>query len=321
MPLIVWTERKIALTGSSPPVPRSSSSREWLMAETCSRLSVRKSSAYWALSTRVSRDGRKSSGPPRRPEGRDPARANAAGQRWDVLLASPQHALHGFEHATGLERLHHEVLGAGLNRLDDERLLPHRAAHQHLRVRIELGDLADGVDSAQCGHHDFHRDEVGLELLVLPHRLHARLRLSHDLESRLLQDVADHGAHEDRVVADQNRMTHSIAPLEQDLRDQRMNVDEDDDVAVEMTEPPHQPAAGIATARARVHRLLGDRAYVHHLVHRDADDARAVLGENDGAARIADLRVRPVEPRAEIEHRDDRPTEVDQSLHVRRRTR
>ena len=57
IPLIVWTARKIAPTGSSPPAPRSSSSSEWLMADTCSRLSVRKSSAYWALSTLVSPRG------------------------------------------------------------------------------------------------------------------------------------------------------------------------------------------------------------------------------------------------------------------------
>jgi hypothetical protein len=35
-----------------------------------------------------------------------------------------EHALHRFQHATRLERLHHEVLRAGLNGLDHERLLP-----------------------------------------------------------------------------------------------------------------------------------------------------------------------------------------------------
>src|SRR5215217_417368 len=215
---MVWTERKIAPTGSAPPSPRSSSSSEWLMAETCSRLSVRKSSAYWALSTRVSRLG----GGRWATHGGHEAGARRTGARREcwwceksceaTLGASPQNALHCFEDSAGLERLHDEILCASLNGLDDQRLLTHGAAHQHLRVRVELRDLANRVDPAHVGHHDVHRDEIGTQLLVLLHRLHARLRLADDLESRLLQDVADHRAHEDRVVADENRMTHSSAP-------------------------------------------------------------------------------------------------------------
>src|SRR4051812_11447780 len=145
MPLIVCTPRKIALTGSSPPTPRSSSSSEWLMAETCSRLSVRKSSAYWALSTRVSRPGRREWAT--RGGHEAGARRARARQGWcggwceATLCASPQNALHCFEDSAGLERLDHEVLRTGLDRLDDQRLLPHGAAHQDPRLRIELRDL------------------------------------------------------------------------------------------------------------------------------------------------------------------------------------
>jgi hypothetical protein len=52
------------------------------------------------------------------------------------------------------------------------------------------------------GHDDVHRHEVR-RLLILFDRLEARFPL-HDLESRLRRDVADHGAHEDRVVTDKN---------------------------------------------------------------------------------------------------------------------
>ncbi len=68
-----------------------------------------------------------------------------------------------------------------------------------------------------------------------------------------------------------------------------MNVDEDDDVVPEMSEPSYQPAARVA--QPRVDRLLRDRLHVHHLVHRDAHDVGAVLGEDDRAARVADRRM------------------------------
>ena len=60
------------------------------------------------------------------------------------------------------------------------------------------------VDPAHVGHHDVHRDEVGAELLVLLHRLHASLRFANHLEAGLAEDVADHRPHEDRVVTYQN---------------------------------------------------------------------------------------------------------------------
>src|SRR6185437_7586666 len=168
MPLIVWTERKISPTAAAAPGPvasRSSSSSAWLTAAMCSLLSLRKSCAYWSVSTAAS-EGRRSA----------------------------EHALHGFEHAAGLEGL------------DDERLLAHRAAHEDPRMRIHLADLAHRVDAAHVGHDDVHRHEIGTKLLVLLHGLRSRLRFTDDLESCLSQDVADHGAHEDRVVADENRL-------------------------------------------------------------------------------------------------------------------
>src|SRR5512142_2557553 len=134
MPLMVWTARKIESTAPAASgrfAPRSSSSSAWLTAVMCSRLSVRKSCAYSLVST------------------------------MGLARRSREHALHGLEHATGLERLHHEVLGASLDRLDDQRLLPHRAAHEDSRFRVERADLPDGIDAAHVRHHDVHRDEIG----------------------------------------------------------------------------------------------------------------------------------------------------------------
>src|SRR5688572_19590637 len=111
------------------------------------------------------------------------------------------------EHAGGLEWLDHEVLGTRLDGLHHQRLLPHRAAHQDLGVGIGLADLADGLDAAHVGHHDVHGDEIGLQLAVLVHRLHAGLGLTDHLEPGLGEDVADHRAHEDGVVADEDGVT------------------------------------------------------------------------------------------------------------------
>src|SRR5512140_1866527 len=129
MPLTVWTARKMPFTGSTAAGSRSHSSSRWLNAVRWSRLSERKSSAYCLTS-----------------------------------MGLAEHALYGLQHARRLERLHHEVLRPGLDRLDHERLLAHRRAHQDLRVRVALDDLAHRVDAAHVRHHDVHRDEVRLEL-------------------------------------------------------------------------------------------------------------------------------------------------------------
>src|SRR6266516_2613471 len=111
--------------------------------------------------------------PDRPPPGSAPTRATTDCRRSSVRGFPPgtarrtatgpwlaQNALHGFEHAGGLERLDNEVFRARLNGLDDQRLLPHGAAHQDLRVRILFDDLADGIDAAHVRHHDVHRDKV-----------------------------------------------------------------------------------------------------------------------------------------------------------------
>src|SRR5690348_4840353 len=132
MPLTVWTAPNRPPTGAGLAGARSHSSRSWLQALRCSRLSARNSSAYC-----------------------------------DRSMESAEDALHGLEHARGLEGLDDKVFRARLDRLDHERLLPHRAAHENLRVGIVLHDLAYRVDAAHIGHDDVHRDEIGLELLVL----------------------------------------------------------------------------------------------------------------------------------------------------------
>src|SRR2546427_8845825 len=138
MPFTVCTARNTPATGAWLAGARSHSSSSWLQALRCSRLSARNSSAYC-----------------------------------DRSMESAEDALHGLEHARRLERLHDEILRARLDRLHHERLLPHRAAHEDLRVGVVLHDLADGIDAAHVGHHDVHRDEIGPQLLVLLDRLGA----------------------------------------------------------------------------------------------------------------------------------------------------
>ena len=51
MPLIVWIERNSPPTGSAAPGSRSHASSSWLQLLRCSRLSARKSAAYFETST------------------------------------------------------------------------------------------------------------------------------------------------------------------------------------------------------------------------------------------------------------------------------
>src|SRR2546426_2876317 len=154
MPFTVCTARNTPATGAALAGAASHSSSSWLQALRCSRLSARNRSAYC-----------------------------------DRSMESAEDALHGLEHARRLEWLHHEILRARLDRLDHEGLLTHRAAHQDLRVGVVLHDLPHRVDAAHVRHHDVHRDQVGLELLVPLDRLRAGLGFSHDLEAGLRQDV------------------------------------------------------------------------------------------------------------------------------------
>ena len=85
-----------------------------------------------------------------------------------------------------LERLDHEVLRARLDRLDDQRLLPHRAAHQDSCAsgsNLQISRTASMPPMSGITMSIVTRS--GLELLVLLHRLHARLGFADDLESRL----------------------------------------------------------------------------------------------------------------------------------------
>src|ERR1019366_8891095 len=118
--------------------------------------------------------------------------------------------LHGFEHPCWLKRLDDEVLGTGLDRLDHQRLLAHRAAHQDLCVGIPGDDGLDGIDAAHVGHHDVHGDQVGLDGLVPLHRLQAALGLARDFIPGTAQNVRDHRAHEDRVVTNQDPVGHYV---------------------------------------------------------------------------------------------------------------
>src|SRR5256886_6441985 len=150
IPLTVCTARNRPPTGARFAGLRSQSSSSWLQALRCSRLSARNSSAYCERS-----------------------------------MESAEDPLHGFEDARRLEGLHHEILRPGLNRLDHERLLAHRAAHEDLGVGILLDDLAHGIDAAHVRHDDVHGDEIGLELAGFLDPPGPRFRFSHDLETRL----------------------------------------------------------------------------------------------------------------------------------------
>src|SRR4030095_8311975 len=125
-------------------------------------------------------------------------------------MNSAEHALYCLEHPGGLERFHHEILGARLDRLDHQGLLSHRATHEDLGGGILRADLAYRLNAAHIRHHDVHGDEVRLEFAIAVHRLAPGLRLTHYFESRLGKDVRDHRAHEDGIIADQHRMAHAI---------------------------------------------------------------------------------------------------------------
>src|SRR5207253_7403510 len=131
----------------------SSCRSHWLIAETCSRLSVRKRSAYWEASMRVERWAL------------SVVRLSAFSRRSTLHARRStlsEYSLNRLENPRRLEWLHDEVLRARLDRLDDECLLAHGRAHENPRRRIELADFAHRVDAAHIRHNDVHRYEVGL---------------------------------------------------------------------------------------------------------------------------------------------------------------
>src|SRR5213595_1068603 len=116
IPLTVCKARNSPPTGARFAGLRSHSSSSWLQALRCSRLSARNSSAYCERS-----------------------------------MESAEDALDGLEDARRLERLHDEILRAGLDRFHHQGLLAHGAAHEDLRVGIILHDLAHRVDPPMSG--------------------------------------------------------------------------------------------------------------------------------------------------------------------------
>src|SRR2546425_11799929 len=185
-------------------------------------------------------------------------------------MESAEDALYGLEHARRLERLHHEILRARLDRLDHEGLLTHRAAHQDLRVGVVLHDLPHGVDAAHVRHHDVHRDQVGLELLVPLDRLRAGLGFSHDLEAGLRQDVADHRPHEDGVVADEDSVAHTPSLGRQNGVEQRVGIEDHEELPGAAPDGPHQRRINAGQRLPAFQRLPAHREEVHHFVHGEA---------------------------------------------------
>src|SRR5947209_9658986 len=125
IPLTVCTARNSPPTGARFAGLRSHSSSSWLQALRCSRLSARNSSAYCERS-----------------------------------MESAEDALDGLEHARRLERLHDEILRAGLDRLDHEGLLAHCAAHEDLPVGIVRHYPAHRGDPTHGGRHAVRGGEI-----------------------------------------------------------------------------------------------------------------------------------------------------------------
>jgi hypothetical protein len=120
--------------------------------------------------------------------------------------------LDGLEDLGRLEGLGDERLRAGLNRLDNQRLLAHRGAHDDLGVGIVRDDLLDRGDAVHLGHDHVHRHEVGLKLFVLLYRLDAILSLSNDFKAVLRKDPFDHHPHDDGIVDDEDSLAHPMLP-------------------------------------------------------------------------------------------------------------
>src|SRR4051812_38359543 len=106
--------------------------------------------------------------------------------------------------AIGLERLDDEVLRAELQRLDDLRLLAQRRAHDDAGRGVAADDVGEGGETVLLRHRDVERREVGLELLVAGHGLHAVACLPDDLMAGAREGVLDHLAHERGVVDDED---------------------------------------------------------------------------------------------------------------------
>src|SRR6266536_4728934 len=90
-----------------------------------------------------------------------------------------QELLHRGQDALGLERLHHEVAGARLERLHDDLLLADRGNHRDPGARIELLDLFEGRQAVHLEHRDVKQHDVDRLGRELVHSLAAVLGLDH----------------------------------------------------------------------------------------------------------------------------------------------
>src|SRR5262245_52843693 len=179
----------------------------------------------WAMRNSVSTDSPAGSSP-----AESAASARAISWRWSLasstnsvlyfsrfrtasLLDLLRECLSGdLDHVVRLERLHDEVACARLERFHHQRLLAERAAHHDARARMAGDDLAQRLEPALARHHDVERHEIGVVLRERRDGLVAVRRLAHDLVAAVRQDVAEHLAHERRVVRNQNPVCHGSCP-------------------------------------------------------------------------------------------------------------
>jgi hypothetical protein len=80
-------------------------------------------------------------------------------------------------------------LAARLDRLDHQRLLTHRAAHQNLGLGMILADFPDCLDAPMSGITMSMVTRIGLQLAIFLHRLGARLRLADHLVPGLGENI------------------------------------------------------------------------------------------------------------------------------------
>src|SRR5207253_10535292 len=76
--------------------------------------------------------------------------------------------------------------------------------HYDPRQRCDRGDVARRLDAAHARHVEIHDDDVGRDLAHEPHRLAAGRGFADDLDTLLLEQVAETRAEKVVVVDDQH---------------------------------------------------------------------------------------------------------------------
>jgi hypothetical protein len=109
-----------------------------------------------------------------------------------------------------LEWFDDKVLGTGLHRLDDQRLLAKGAAHDDAGVGVLAGDLLQRLDAALERHDNIHGHQVRPQLMVPFNRLDTVDRLADYLKAGFDENVPEHVAHEQGIVRDQNPKPHGL---------------------------------------------------------------------------------------------------------------